>query len=76
MGNYYNIKLFAINPNPSELNQASKTISQYQIKDFDNLVMTADFAFTYKNIEEYQNSRFKVTFNANIVQSVKPPKKV
>lgn len=49
MANYYNIKLFAINPNPLELSQASKTISQYQIKDFDNLVLTADYAFAYKN---------------------------
>lgn len=72
MGSYYNIKLFATNPMLSELSVHTKTIYQYLIKDNDKLVLTADYAFSFKPLLPI-SCKTKITINNNVLTSAKPP---
>ena len=75
---YYNVRLFACNPTMAELNVPSKTITQCQIKDNAKLILTADYAFTFRPVAPNKNSKYKVTLNNNTLGSskiVEEPKK-
>jgi hypothetical protein len=72
MSNYYNIKLFSTNPTMVELGTHSKTISQCQIKDNAKLILTADYAFTFRPLPPHIPTKYKVTINNNTITSAKP----
>jgi hypothetical protein len=81
ISHYYNVRLFACNPTMTELNVPSKTITQCQIKDNAKLILTADYAFTFRPIVPPKNSKYKVTLTNNtlvsskIVEEKKPEEK-
>lgn len=66
MGNYSNIKLFAMVPAMSELTVTSKTLIQYQIKDMAKLVLVADYAFSFRPLPADIKSKFKYKLTNNV----------
>jgi hypothetical protein len=73
MNNYQNVKLFSMVPAMGELNVHSKTLIQYQIKDMARLMLTADYAFTFRPILENVKSKYKFTLaNSLTLTSTKP----
>jgi hypothetical protein len=51
----------------------SKTLIQYQIKDMARLLLTADYAFTFRPILENVKSKYKFTLaNSLTLTSTKP----
>ena len=79
MANYYNVKLFSTNPTLTELNVHTKTIFQYGVKENSKLILTADYAFSFRDVVEKNNHRFKVTLTNLITltsNKVVEPKKI
>lgn len=75
---YFNVKLFACNPTMIELNVASKTITQCQIKDNAKIILTADYLFTFRPLPPLKFSKYKLTLTNNTLVSskiVEEPKK-
>ena len=79
MVNYYNVKLFSTNPTLTELNVHTKTMFQYGVKENSKLILTADYAFAFRDVVEKNNHRFKVTLTNLITltsNKVVEPKKI
>lgn len=79
MANYYNVKLFSTNPTLTELNVHTKTMFQYGVKENSKLILTADYAFAFRDVVEKNNHRFKVTLTNLITltsNKVVEPKKI
>jgi hypothetical protein len=55
----------------NELNVPSKTISQSQIRDNSKLILTADYAFSFRPITLPKNSKYKKTLTNNTIVSSK-----
>lgn len=71
MNNYHNIKLFTTSPAMAELTVHSKTIINCQIKDNAKLILTADYAFTFRPLPPNPHPKYKITLNANTLTSTK-----
>lgn len=71
ISHYYNLRLFALSPALAELNVPSKTIAQCHIKDNAKLILTADYAFTFRPIIQPKNSKYKLTLTNNTLISSK-----
>lgn len=56
----------------TELSVHTKTISQYFIKENDKLMLTAEYAFGFKNITTNSKSKYKTTLtNSSTINSTK-----
>lgn len=66
MNNYYNIKLYTTLPMMTELSVHSKTMINYQIKDTAKLILTADYAFSFRPLPANLQSKYKIGLNNNI----------
>ena len=70
---YHNIKLYSTHHLVGELTVHSKTIIQYQIKDMDKLILTADYAFTFRPLPTNLNVKPKITLSNQLtLTSTKP----
>ena len=71
MNNYHNIKLYTTSPMMTELSVHSKTMINYQIRDNAKLILTADYAFSFRPLPSQLQCKYKITLNNLTLASTK-----